>query len=90
MVLAFKVVLTLYKAAALKLNQPHIFYCTVIISQIFALKQHKSNLGSITNPSYCTLVKILLFGDQNYTQVENSYVINATIKYLVKLLIFGM
>ena len=33
--------------------------------------------------SDCTLVKILLFGDQNYTQVENVYVINATIKYLV-------
>ena len=33
-------------------------------------------LGSITNLSDCTLVKILLFGDQNYTQVENSYIIN--------------
>ena len=30
-------------------------------------------LGSITNVSDCTLVKLLLFGDQNYTQVENSY-----------------
>ena len=43
-------------------------------------------LGSITNISdlsYCALVKILLFGDQNYTQVENAYVINATTKYLV-------
>ena len=29
------------------------------------------------------LVKILLFGDQNYTQVENACIINATIKYLV-------
>ena len=45
-------------------------------------------LGSITNLSVisdCALVKILLFGDQNYTQVENSYIINATIKYLVDL-----
>ena len=29
------------------------------------------------------MVKILPFGDQNYTQVENAYIINATIKYLV-------
>ena len=43
-------------------------------------------LGSITNISdlsNCALVKILLFGDRNYTQVENAYIINATIKYLV-------
>ena len=43
-------------------------------------------LGSITNISNlsdCALVKILLFGDQNYTQVENTCIINATIKYLV-------
>ena len=42
--------------------------------------------GSITNLSDlsdCALVKVLLFGDQNYTQVENSYIINAAIKYLV-------
>ena len=37
-------------------------------------------LGSITNLSDCTLVKILLLEDQNYTQVENS---KATIKCLV-------
>ena len=43
-------------------------------------------LGSITNISDlsdCALVKILLFGDQNYTEIENSYIINAIIKYLV-------
>ena len=43
-------------------------------------------LGSITNIidlSDCALVKILLPGDQNYTQVENAYIINATIKYLI-------
>ena len=40
-------------------------------------------LDSITNLSGlrdCALVKILLFGDQNYTQEENAYIINATIK----------
>ena len=39
-------------------------------------------LGSITNLSDlsdCALVKILLFRDQNYNQVENSCIINATI-----------
>ena len=43
-------------------------------------------LGSITNisdRSGCALAKILLFGDQNYTEVENASIINATIKYLV-------
>ena len=43
-------------------------------------------LDSITNLSElidCALVKILLFGDQNYTQVKNAYIINATIKCLV-------
>ena len=49
-------------------------------------------LGSITNLtdlSDCASVKILLFGDQSYTQVENSYKINATIKYLVDSGIFN-
>ena len=43
-------------------------------------------LGSITkisDLSDCALVKILLFGDQNYTQVENACIINATIRYLL-------
>ena len=41
-------------------------------------------LGSTTNISDLSddLVKILLFGDQNYTLVENAYIINTTIKYL--------
>ena len=29
------------------------------------------------------MVKILLFGDQNCTQLENAFIINSTIKYLV-------
>ena len=45
-------------------------------------------MGSISNLHNYTLVKILLFGDQNYTQEENSYIINATIKYLVDSEIF--
>ena len=34
--------------------------------------------GSITNLGDYTLDKILLFGDQNYTQVENSCISNPT------------
>ena len=44
-------------------------------------------LGSISNLDDYTLVKILLFGDQNYIQEENSYII--TIKYLVDSERFG-
>ena len=40
-------------------------------------------MGSISNIDDYTLVKILLFGGQNYSQEENAYIINATIKYLV-------
>ena len=40
-------------------------------------------MGSISNLDEYTLFKILLFGDQNSSQEENSYMINATIKYLV-------
>ena len=40
-------------------------------------------MGSISNLNDYTLVKILLFGDQNYSQEENLYIITATIKYLV-------
>ena len=36
LIIIFKVVLTLYVVVALQLNQPHIFYCIAIISQIFA------------------------------------------------------
>ena len=42
-------------------------------------------LGSIikiSDFSNCAFFKILLFGHQNYTQVENTCIINATIKYL--------
>ena len=39
-------------------------------------------MGSIVNLDY-TLVKIVLYEDQSYSQEENSYIINAIIKYLV-------
>ena len=50
------------------------------------LNNINEDLGCITKISDfsdCALVKILLFGDQNYAQVENACINNATIKYLV-------
>ena len=71
---------------ALKLNQVHIFllHCHHFSNIRSTLINSINNvLGSITTLDDHALVKILLFGDQNYSQVENSYIINATVKYLV-------
>ena len=54
--------------------------CSTLLNSINEVLCSITNLGDLSD---CALVKILLFGDQNYTQVENSYIINATIKYLV-------
>ena len=64
LIIIFKAVLTLYVVAALQLNQPHIFYYTVIISQTFATLLNSINevLGCITNLSDlsdCALFEIL-------------------------------
>ena len=64
-------------------NQSHISYCTVIIAHLTLLNSINEALGSITNLNEYTLVVILIFGDQSYTQVESSYIINAAIEYLV-------
>ena len=40
-------------------------------------------MGGIPTLSNYTLVKTLLFEDQNYTELVNSYIANANIKYLV-------
>ena len=61
----------------------HCYHFSNILSTL--LNSINEVLGTITNLSDlsdCALVKILLFGDQNYTQKENSCIINATIKYL--------
>ena len=42
-------------------------------------------LGSIINLDEYTLVKILLFRNQNYSQEENLYIVIATVTYLVDL-----
>ena len=71
---------------ALKLNQVHIFllYCHHFSNIRSTLLNSINNvLGSITTLDDYALVKILLLGDQNYSQVENSFIINATVKYLV-------
>ena len=47
------------------------------------INQVLDSINNLSDLSDCTLIKILLFGDQNYTQVENAFIINATIKYLV-------
>ena len=78
LIIIFKVLLNLYVAAALQSNQPHI--------EATLLNSINEVLGSITNVSDvsdCALVNLLLFGNQNYAQVEMSCIINATIKCLV-------
>ena len=78
LIIIFKVLLNLYVAAALQSNQPHI--------ESTLLNSINEVLGSITNVSDvsdCALVNLLLFGNQNYAQVEKSCIINATIKCLV-------
>ena len=62
----------------------HCHHFSNICSTLFnSVNEVLGNNTNLTDLSDCALVKILLFGDQNYTQVENSYIINATIKYLV-------
>ena len=80
----FKLVLTLDVVVALKLNQPHIFTALSSLPKYMfnSLKQYKL-LGGIPTLSNYTLVKTLLFEDQNYTELVNSYITNANIEYLV-------
>ena len=82
----FKVELTFYVFVALKLNQLHIFTALPsFLKYLFKshIKQYKWSFGQYYQFDDYILVKIFLFGYQNYTQVENSYIIYATIKYLV-------
>ena len=78
----FKVVLAPYLVVALKLNQPLFLLHCYHFSNIRSTLLNNINLGSIVNLDY-TLVKIVLYEDQSYSQEENSYIINAIIKYLV-------
>ena len=81
LIINFKVVLTLHVVVALKLNQPsHFLLPSNNFSNICSTLLNSTNevLSSIK-----TLYFDQLLGDQNYTEGENSYVISATIKYLV-------
>ena len=56
--------------------------CSTLLNSI---NEFLGSITKISGLSDCALVKILIFGDQNYTQVENTCIINATVKYLVDL-----
>ena len=90
LIIIFRVVLTLYVVVAFAIESTtHFLLHYHHFSNIRSTLLNSINddvLGSttkISDLSDCVLVKILLFGDQNYTQVENACIINATIKYLV-------
>ena len=40
-------------------------------------------MGKTVNTNDECLVKLLLFGSQKYTEIDNSHIINAIIKYLL-------
>ena len=40
-------------------------------------------MGKTVNTNDEFLVKLLLFGSQKYTEIDNSHIINAIIKYLL-------
>ena len=85
--LSFKFVLTLYVVVALQLNQSHSFillhchhFSNIRSTHLSSINEVLDSITNLRGLSDCALVKILLFGDQNYTQEENAYIINATIK----------
>ena len=92
LIIIFRAVLTLYSLVAFCSlvieSTTHFLLPCHHFSNIHSTLLNSINevLGSITkisDLSDCALVKILLFGDQNYTHVENACIINANIKYLV-------
>ena len=78
----FNTALTLCVAVALKLNQFPIFYCTAIIIQTL-LNRIAEIMGNTFNINDECLVNLLLFGSKKYTEIDNSHIVNATIKYLL-------
>ena len=40
-------------------------------------------MGNTFNVNNEYLVNLLLFGNQKYTEIDNSHIVNATIKYLL-------
>ena len=81
----FKTALTLCVVAALKLNQLLIFYCSkkctnIRLTLVNSIAEVIGNTFNITDEC---LVKLLLFGNRKYTEIDNSHIVNATIKYLL-------
>ena len=77
LIIIFKVALTLYVVVALQFNQPthfllHCYHFSNTGSTL--LNSINEVLGIITNLSDRTLVKMLLFADQNYTQVVKTHI----------------
>ena len=65
----------------MKLNKLLKFYPTaIIIVNLNSIAEIIGNTFNITNEC---LVNLLLFGSPKYTEIENSHIINATIKYLL-------
>ena len=86
LITSFKTALTLCVVATLKLNQLLIFllhyhhYTNIHLTLINSIAEIISNTFNITNEC---LVNLLLFGSPEYTEIDNSHIINATIKYLL-------
>ena len=82
----FKTTLTLCVVAALKLYQLLIFlpfchhYTNMRLTHLNSIAEIIVNTFNITNEC---LVNLLLFGSPEYTEIDNSHIINATIKYLL-------
>ena len=81
LIIIFRFVLTLYVyscSLAIESATHFLLHCHHFSSiQSTLLNSINEVLGSITNLSDlsdCALVKILLFQDQKYTQVENAYI----------------
>ena len=82
----FKTALTLCAVAALKLNQLFFFllHCHYYTNIHLALLNSIAGIiGNAFNITDECLVNLLLFDSQKYTEIDNSHIVNATIKYLL-------
>ena len=84
LVTTFKTELTLCTVATLKLNQLLTSYCTTIIIQT-SVKQYSWNLDNTFNiiNEYLVIQRVILFGSSKFAEINNSHIINATIKYFL-------
>ena len=86
LITTFKTALTLCVVAALKLYQLLIFlllchhYTNICLTLLNSIAEIIVNTFNTTNEC---LANLLLFGSPEYTEIDNSHIINATIKYLL-------